>query len=166
MRAALILFTTLLLSACDYTVPLVAKPERPIDVRAVGLWQQTGDKNVANRLVLLPLNHREYLVAFPAQQKETLYAHATLWQEGGMRLIQLNWIGTAQGTTPQNSRTYQYARYRLDGDRLTVILLNPETVSKEIDSAEKLAQTIRQHKNDPALFRKPMHFVRITEKVD
>jgi len=163
MRLFLILLTTLLLAACDYNVPLVTQPERPINVRAVGLWQQTGEKNIDNKLALLPLGNNEYLVAFPAQQKEAMYARATLWQEDGLRLIQLKWIGTAQGTTPKNSRIYQYARYRLNGDRLTINLLNPDVVSKDVGSSGALADAIREHRNDAELFRKAMHFKRITD---
>lgn len=147
-----------LLAGCDYTVPLVKTADMPIDPAVVGLWQRTGDDNKHEGLLVLPLNKREYLVVFPAGSKDAMFARGCLWRDGGATLVQLDWFGTGRGDLPEDKRTFQYAAYTVEPDTLSIRLLNPEVVAKDITSHDALVKAITDNRNDPKLFRAEMMF--------
>jgi hypothetical protein len=149
-----------LLAACDYTTPLVTAPAVEIDPAAVGAWQRTNAYGHTEALLVLPLNRHEYLISFPAGAKHAMFARATVWRGKDMALVQADWFGTAEGKVPDDRRTFQYADYSVEGDKLTVRLLNPEVISKDIHSAEALAQAIADNRQHPQLFREAMVFHR------
>jgi hypothetical protein len=150
-----------LLAGCDYTTPLVTAPAVDIDPAAIGVWQRTSAYGNTETLLVLPLNRHEYLVSFPAGAKHAMFARATTWRGADMTLVQADWFGTAEGKVPDDKRTFQYAAYAIEGDSITVRLLNPEVVSKDIASTEALAQAIADNKNHPRLFREAMVFRKI-----
>jgi hypothetical protein len=161
MRHLLLALLCAALCACEYTVPLVGPPVHPIDRQTIGLWQQQGDSGAAHRLLILPLNEREALVAYPAGEDETMYARAALWQGEGMTLVQLHWLGTARGKTPQNDRIYQFARYGIEGDTLRIELLNPDVVAKTSASPAQLTEALAANRDHPDLFRTALVFSRL-----
>lgn len=161
MRWLLLLLSCTLLFACEYTVPLVETPTVAIDRSAIGLWKNTRAKKEENRLLVLPLNDTEYLITYPATQDHAMYARATLWSDKDISLVQLDWFGTAQGITPKDNRTFQYARYAIDGDTLRIELLNTKLVPKALTSTAALAKAIRANRNKPGLFREEMVFKRM-----
>ena len=151
----------LLLSGCDYTVPLVQTPDMNMDPALCGLWQSTDEEKDANRLLVLPLDEREYLVSYPAGKTDAMFARAGLCRCGDQTFIQLKWIGTARGALPENNRVYQYVTGSVTDDTLTVRLLNSDTVSKDLATTEALAAAIVEHAGSPELFRKDMRFLKI-----
>ncbi len=148
------------LMACDYTVPLVETPEAALDGAWVGLWGRAREKGEPERLLVLPLNPREYLVVFPAGSPDAMYARACRAKAEGLELIQLNWVGTAKGAVPEDHRTYQYALCAREGDTLSVRLINSQTVPREVATREAWLRALAEKKDHPELFRETMRFQR------
>ncbi len=152
-----------MLIGCEYAVPLVKAPAIAVDPAAVGVWERTKGDGQTERLLVLPLGEREYLVSFPAGAKDAMFARACLCRTAGITLVQLTWLGTARAKLPEDGRVFQFATYAITGDRLGVRLLNSEVVKKEAASAEELAKAIAADKDKPDLFREEMVFTRIKE---
>lgn len=153
-----------LLAGCDYTLPLAEKPELPIDAALSGLWAAEADRDAAELLVL-PLSTNEYMVAYPAGAPNTLYARVCLCKATEFALVQITWFGTGRGVTPTDAHLYQYAAYSVNGDKLTVRLLNPEVV-KPMDTAAAMQAAIDANRANPELFRKALAFTRVKPPVD
>jgi len=149
------------LTGCDYTVPLVKSPGTDMDRSVIGRWQRSEADGQTESLLVLPFNKREYMVCYPAGSDDAMFARASLWHGDGMTLVQLDWFGTARGSLPDDNRTFQFVAYAVDGERLTVRLLNPEVVDKDVASAEDLAQALDVNRDDPALFRSEMVFAKV-----
>lgn len=148
------------LAGCDYTVPLNETPELPIDSALIGVWERTTNQGEKQRLLVLPLSKNEYLVSFPAQAKDALFARASLCKTAGKTFLQLAWFGTAKGVTPEDSRVYQYATYAVAGDTLKGRLLNAEVVDREAASSAALAAAIEANLENPRLFRDEWVFIK------
>ncbi len=161
MRTTLLIFAgCVLLAGCDYTVPRVSHPETDVDHAIVGLWQRSRPDGTSERLLVLPLSRTEYLVMFPAESENAMFARACLWNQENTAWVQLNWFGTAQGRYPTDNRTFQYASYAMEDGKLTLQLLNPDVVPKDIASSEALAKAITDQRGHPNLFRPLMVFRR------
>jgi len=160
VKACLVAAGSALLAGCDFTVPLAKAPEAPIDRALVGAWSRTDDAGRAERLLVLPLGPAEYLVSFPAEEKNALFARACFCQANTMKLVQLNWFGTARGTVPEDGRVYQYAVYTLKGDTLQIGLLNADVVARDASTPEALVKAIEAGRENPNLFREAMTFKR------
>lgn len=150
-----------LLAGCDYTTPLAKTANLPIDAAVVGLWQRMGEDHQIESLLVLPLSPQEYLVVFPVESQDAMFARACFWRSEGATWVQLDWFGTARGKLPEDNRTFQYATYTVEPGMLTVRLLNPEVVSRDIASSDGLAQAIAAQKEHPNLFREKMEFQKV-----
>lgn len=162
-RVFLLLLLAILISGCDYTVPLLAKPYRDIDRALVGSWGRTNENGEAEQLLVLPLGRREYLVSYPAGSPHALFARGCEWVGSGLTLVQLDWVGNARGGTPDDAKTFQYASYRIEAEVLRVRMLNPDLISGPFTNGAELAAAISTHRDDPELFRAPLEFSRIPE---
>lgn len=160
-RMMIVSAVCVLLAGCDFTVPLVKTANLPMDPAVVGAWRRTGADNKSERLLVLPLSKQEYLVVFPAGSEDAMFARGCLWRDGDTPLVQLDWFGTGRGNLPDDDRTFQYATYTVDQDTLSIRLLNPEVVAKDIPSSDALVNAITEHKNHPDRFRETMVFQRI-----
>ena len=170
MKNKLILgwFVAALLAGCDYKVRLVDKPELPIDKALMGLWERTMPQENADRFLVLPLSGNEYLVAWPAGAANALYARACLCKETEFALVQLTWFGSGEGTEigVEDARFYQYAAYSLDGDKLTVRLLNADAVDRDADTPAALLAAIKANNANPELFREEQIYTRVKPPAD
>lgn len=146
------------LAGCDYTVQLVKAPEISVDRALVGAWSRTADDGRQERLLILPLGPAEYLVSFPAEAKNAMFARACHSRAGDWKLVQLAWFGTARGQVPDDSRIYQYAVYTVTGDTLKIGLLNADVVKRDVTTAEALIRSLEANRDNPALFREAMTF--------
>lgn len=164
MNKWMVFLVCAVVTGCDSTVPLVTEPTLDIDPALVGLWQCTPDGSPAVNLLILPLNKREYLVSYPAGEKEALFARGCLWRSGERTLVQLDWFGTVKGTVPTDSRTFQFARYRVEGEVLRVQLLNLSDRLQEATSPEELAKAFLGSQSDPELYREEMIFKRVRQE--
>lgn len=161
MKILMVLIACAMLVGCDYTVPLVKTPAMGIDNAVVGLWERTGKDGQTERLLVLPLSKQEYLVSFPSSGKDAMFARACLCSTADKTLVQLEWIGTAQGKLPEGNRVFQFVTYSVTGDRVTVRLLNSEVVKKDVVSTGELAKAIAANIDNPNLFREDMVFTKV-----
>lgn len=146
------------LSGCDYTVQIAKTPELPTDSALVGSWLRTDDREQDQRLLVLPLGSNEYVVSYPANDRDSMYARACLCKADDLTLIQLTWFGTARGVTPEDARIYQYVVYTLKGDTLSVGLLNADVVKRDATTTSALLEAIREKRQSTDLFREAMTF--------
>lgn len=158
MKSLSAMAVCLLLVGCDYSVPLVKEPAVPIDRGLVGLWERAQENEKPDRLLVLPLGAREYLVAFPATSPDGMFARATLAPQAGLKLVQIDWVGTARGAVPETNRVFQFATYVVTGDVLEVRMLNAEIVQRDVASAKDLARRIEEQRDNPDLFKPSMRF--------
>ena len=160
MKRTAFIMLSLILAGCEYTVPLAGSPGIPIDRSVLGLWRREAGEGRAEKLLVLPMGDREYLVSYPAGTEEAMFARACLWKGAGITLAQLNWFGTAKADLPNDGKTFQFASYSVESEKLIVRLLNSDVVSKDAASAEALAASILEHRDNPDLFRQEMAFVK------
>lgn len=151
----------LMLAGCEYTVPLVDNADIEIDRSVVGLWQRPTKNGQLESLLVLPLNNYEYMVSYPAGSKDAMFARGCLWCGADMRLVQLDWFGNAQGETADNSRTFQFAAYAVNGDQVSIQILNADVVKTDIESAEALVKSITVNRENPNLFKEAMVFTKV-----
>ena len=161
MKKLAILCLGALLMGCDYTVPLVVSPEVDVDPSIFGLWQRPREHEAPETLVILPLHPKEYFVSFSSDNAKAMFARGALWRGQGGTLMQLDWFGTAEGSIPDDNRTFQYATYALLDGKLHVRLLNTKVVSEDIATSDALARAIAEKKDHPSLFRDEMVFTRV-----
>ena len=161
MKKLLVLAACAVLAGCDYTVPLANIPALEIDSGLVGLWQSAKDNGQMESLLVLPLNKQEYMVSFPAGSKDAMFARACLCRTAGMTLVQLEWVGNAQGKLPEDNRVFQFAAYSVVGGTITVRMLNADVVKKDMKSADELAKAIVDNKDNPDLLRDKMVFTKV-----
>lgn len=164
MRALLTAAVCVVLTGCDYTVPLVDKPDMAMETQLIGLWEKSDGDNKAERLLILPLSKQEHLVAYPYGGEGGLFAKACACRIAEKLFVQLEWFGTAEGTLPDDGRVYQYATYQLRDGELEIRLLNADVVSREISSPAELKKAIETQKDTKDYFREAMVFRRLTKQ--
>lgn len=163
MKTIALCILGLVLAGCEYTVPLAATPELKLDPAVVGVWQRDFPDGKKERLLVLPLGETEYLVSFPAESADAMFARACLVKVGEQTLVQLRWFGTARGNLPEDGRVYQYVAYSATEGTLSLQLLNSDVVPKDIPTTEGLLQAIAASTEHPDLFREPMMFQQVKE---
>jgi hypothetical protein len=163
MRKMLAIAIAVILFGCDFKVPLVEAPALEIDKSLIGLWEATENGKQPERLLVLPLGTREYMVSYPAGAKDGLFARACLARCGEMTLVQLEWIGTAEGKLADDGdrRVYQVAKHSLENDKLEVRMLSTSLVDKEATSTAQLRKTIEKNRDHEDLFGEPTVFQRV-----
>ncbi len=161
MKKVLLVAVCVMLAGCEYTVPLVKTPEIEIDKSVVGLWERSRNGGQTERLLILPLGKHEYMVSYPAGSKDAMFARGCLWSGSDIPLVQLDWFGTAQAGLPDNDRTFQFATYKVEGDRVSVRLLNADVVKKDITTSADLAKSIITNRAKPNLFKEAMVFTKV-----
>jgi len=159
------LLLAVLLCGCDFTVPLVENPKDTADLSLVGLWGSLKPDAEVDQLLVLPLDARELLISFPhGRGKENMLARCCLVTVGKLRLVQIKWLGTANGLPPDDQKVYQYASYETNGDSLILRMINPERTGKDHKTAASLEASILAARQDPALFHGRMVFHRIPHR--
>jgi hypothetical protein len=161
MKNIMIIILCGLLAGCEYTVPVVKKPAIDIDRAIVGLWQRPAKDGKIEHLLVVPLDKQEYLVSYPSNSDEAMFARACLGRVKDITLVQLKWFATAQAALPDDNKVYQFASYSVSGDKLTVRMLNSDVISKDVASTDALIKAIAANKAATNLFRESMVFTRI-----
>jgi hypothetical protein len=166
MKRLLVVLAAGLLAGCEYTVPLVTSPTIEIDRSVVGLWQTPGENGETHHLLVLPLDQHEYLVSYPSGAEDGLFFRACLCRVGDQSLVQLKCLGTAKAELPNvlnEARVFLFLAYSLEGDKLTVRLLNTEVVKTDVASTEDLAKSITANRDNPNLFKQSATFTKISD---
>ena len=156
----IVLLMCLMAAGCDYSVPLATTPELDADAQLVGVWAQTNEQKNVQQLLVLPLDKRELMIAFPAGSADSMYARVVFLRRADMNLAQLEWIGSGKGRA-DTRQVFQFAACEVKADALTVRLLNPDVVSNTVTSARQLVRLIKANRSNPALFRDAMNFHRV-----
>ena len=155
-----------------YKVPLVEKPELPVDKALVGSWEakkENGDEYV--RLLVMPMSPEEYLLVYSEDEK-TLYGRACHCGGLDFPLAQLKLIAPKDGIEKFDGTddleeffkpAYDYATYAIKDGKLTVRLLNYEVVKPgEIKTSADLLAAIKANAKNPELFNEEkMVFTRV-----
>jgi hypothetical protein len=162
-KTLIMLMAAVLFAGCDFTVPLVTTPGMDIDKSLLGLWQGTGDDGKIEQLLVLELDAREYLVSYPSASKDGMFARACLCRADNQTLVQIKWVGTANGNPPDDNRVFQYASYTVSGDKMSVRFLNNEVVNKDAASSAELLKSIAANRDKPDLFRTAAVFTKVSK---
>ena len=156
-------FCILLLTSCDYKVPLVKKPNIKIDNNIIGLWQRKNNQGKTEKLLVLPISEYEYFVAYPLGSN-SMFAKACFCSIDNKKIIQIKWFGTAKCVLPKDDRAYQYSEIILKNNKLAIKMLNTDIVNKEVSSSTELSNAIKENINNPNLFHNQMNFEKTIEK--
>ena len=148
---------------CDYTVPLVTSPQLPIDRQLVGLWERVDGGGPKEQLLVLPSGKCEYSITCPVASTNGMVGRACLAQAVGKMLVQIEWLGTTDGSLPENERVYQYASYAIKGAELEVRLISGAVVSKDVKTAADLTKSLEANKDKQDLFCAPMTFKKLVK---
>lgn len=163
MRRIALLAVCVLLAGCEYVTPLVKSPEKEIDKRVLGLWERRMDDGRLERLLVLPLGQKEYLVSFPSNSEDAMFARGCLCEVAGRMIVQLEWFGTAKGKLPKEDRVFQFATYSFDAESMKVSMLNSDIVGKDVKTSEDMKASIENAKDNPALFKDERNFVKVKD---
>lgn len=158
MKSLILMMLAALLLGCEYHVPLVTQPTVAVDERLSGVWRRALSDGREERLLILPMSDQEYFVSFPAHSEDSLFARGAVWEEGDLRLVQLEWFGTAKGRMPEDEPRFQFFGYRLAEGKLEILHLNADVVGRKPASGKALAEAILAKRGHPKFFREPKVF--------
>jgi hypothetical protein len=166
MKTLVALLLALTFAACDYTVRLTPEPKVDVDPAWLGVWEMRPEAGAPERLLLLPLGPREYLMSYPAGKPDAMFARVCRTGAGENDPMQITWIGTAKGKVPEDGRVYQYAAAALKNGVLTVRLINGEATGRDAKTADELSAAIAAAKDKPELYRAAMVFRKVSGQVE
>lgn len=155
-----------LLSGCIYDVPLTVKTNIPIKKELLGLWEfepapEQKDEQKFTMLVL-GFNNNEYVIRY-GEEADIVYLRAYhVKLDDLVSLIQIQCIGSQKA--PLNSKdtsVYDLVKYKLEGDNLTIEILNPDVIDKNCKSSRELRKKILANKNNKKLFYESAVFKKV-----
>ncbi len=157
-----LLLAVLALSGCVYEAPLVVTPELHMDTRALGSWVTTDEDGRVEQMTVVRLTDREYVVEYPVDRTNGMFFSAMLVGTNLPDVAQLRLLGFADGREIASPRVYQFARFKLTGEELSVRCLNELEVSDDIKTTAELSAAIEAKQTDENLFGKEIRFQRMT----
>lgn len=167
LKSAAWVMLALVLASCQYNVPAADQPAGPLDKALLGVWEsvpKADSQEEAFRVTVHRWNDQEYLIHYGAGRDDSFYYRAFFTEIAGLRLLQLECLGTLKGERVKE-RPYQLAQVEIKDDGLTVKLLEPEVVGRDHANGAALRKAIEAKKNDPKLFSaEPGLFKRVPVK--
>lgn len=151
MKKILLPFILILLTGCDFDVPLSRAPSAPADPALAGVWFQKADQEVFTMNV--QISGTDYAVTYGEVGETPLTFRGFAVKTADLELIQLELKDS--GLTK-----YLFVKYELTPDGLSVYRLNKQVVSALCRTSEELISDIVLHKNNPFLFEEPIQFTR------
>lgn len=143
----LLAFTALLLTGCNYELPLTAKPTRNVDARLLGVW--LGGDDGKDPMVVRSLDDSTYAVAMD----DDLY-----------RVWHSDFAGTAFLSVQElnHGRLYLYltATLSADGNQLTLRTVSTKVVPEGTKGRAALQKLIKANLANPQLLGEPLVFTR------
>lgn len=161
MKRLTLLTALLLMLGCKYSTPLTTEPGLPVEPKLIGSWEMTSDGDKHDRMVILPLDDREYLVEYPAGGADSMYYRAVTLTNAAGSLAQLKLLGTPKEALKKGEEPYQIARWTLDGDSLRLAILNVKIVGEKHATPADFAKVIVDNAGNPELFDDPATFKRV-----
>ena len=149
------------LAGCDYDVKLVDTPNVPVNKALAGSWElATENPTDIDRMDITLLSENEYKIVWHMDAEKSLHARACICNSADLKLIQITWLGAEPDFTMGDMHVYQYAAYDLDGDKLTIRMLNADVVNKKAKTPAELLAAIKANKENPKLFREELSYKR------
>lgn len=148
-----------LLSSCVFEEPFEAAATLPVDDSLTGLWEEVLDDagRVPNRLLVLKHSENEYVAQYPVGTK-AMFFRAYAVELDGSKFMQIQLTGTAEGPVKNADRKYHLLLVE-SGDRaLSLQVIRPEALGKNLKGSQALRDAFAAHKNDAGLFDDPMRF--------
>lgn len=155
----------LVLTGCEYSVPLAEKKDVPIDETILGLWEQVPDKSEsgkpADMMLVLKYTDTDYIVHYPTG-KDGMYFRAYPLKIDGKVHVQTQFIGTKDGPVENKDRKFHVVAYSVAGGIMEMRLLNSDLVDKNLQDSAKLMESFLKNKDDKNLFKDPGRFKKIS----
>jgi len=142
-----------LLSGCPFEskVPLGTAEHSIIDARLLGywVWDDPASKEESSLFTVWSFNEREYYVELSNGDKEPTRLRAYSVDVDGQAFLNINEL-----SADRRPRTFNLARYSfLDGGKLSLSIVGDKGVPQSLASdAQKLAEYLKSHMNDRALY--------------
>jgi hypothetical protein len=157
-----IVLMLLVIAGCEYQEPLSEKQGILIEESALGLWQAEPEKKESvskDYLIALRISPTEYLVHYN-EGSMSMYFRAYPIKVGNVSCLQLQLIGTSSGPAPKNEPQYHVALYQINGDELSIRMMNTNIVDSKLGSAA-MREAFLKNQADEKLFREPGKFRRV-----
>ena len=155
----------LLVTACEYNVPLTTDHNIPVDHAVLGYWKIIPAENEDDdtEVRIYQFSDTEYVVHYHEDTGD-LYFRAYAINIGGVPAVQLELIGNDEKPVGSNEEDrYQVISYNMVNGLLEIRTLNSELVDDELPDSESLRKAFIEQKNNPELFNDPGKFKRIQD---
>lgn len=156
----------LLLTACEYDVPLATEHNIQIDDAVLGTWKITSieNKDDDTEIRIHKFSNTEYAVHY-LEDGGNLYFRAYAINVAGISAVQLELIGSGEEAIGSNEDDrYHVASYKIVDGLLHIGVLNSKLVDDELSDSESLRKAFVKHKDNPELFNDPGVFRKIKDK--
>lgn len=149
-------------SSCVFEEPFEPTAKLPVDDSLTGLWEEALDDagRDPNRLLVLKHSENEYVVQYPVGTKAMFFRAFAVELEGSP-FVQIQLTGTADGPVKSADRKYHLLRVESGNEALTLQVIRPETLGKNLKGSQALREAFAAHKNDAGLFDDPMRFRKV-----
>lgn len=149
---------------CNYESPLVDDgAATPVTTALLGVWHaipaEKGVQATPQVALVQKFTEKSYLIQYPVQAKDSLYFRGYGVEIDGSPYLQIQLIGTDKGPVKDADRKYDLISYVIDGDGMTMRLLNTKVVP-ETGGSEALMKAFLDNKDNAELFGEVIRFKR------
>ncbi|MBW1802735.1 MAG: hypothetical protein JRJ85_18615, partial [Deltaproteobacteria bacterium] len=139
--AVLVIVTLLFLAGCKYEAPLTKEHAIPVDSSVLGVWEPQTDKEKTSgadeRMMILKYSDTEYLIHYPPGGNDETYYRGYPIKIGGISCIQLQVIGTDEGTPKKGFKDlFHVVSYKVKKGILEIRILNTDLVDDNLKTTE------------------------------
>ncbi len=160
----ILIVAALTMFGCVYKAPLAKKQKVKIDDSVLGAWQMVDEASkTAGNLLVLEYTDTEYLVSYK-NEDATMFFRGYPIKVEGVSCVQLQLVGTGEGSIKQEDRKYNVISYTAAKDALTIKLLNTEVVDPNLGTTEELKAAFKTNKDNAKLFSDPVKFTKAKAK--
>ena len=161
-------FSLLILTACDYNVPLVAEVSLPIDQALLGTWEAIPEdrdpRESLDRMVIRQQSANLYEIEF-GDEGSRIYFKGWLAELEGIRFMQVEFTGDEEGPIDAKyKQLFSVLSFTLGNGELVVRSLNTDLVNQDLVNTAALQVAFAANRDNPLLFHEPGQFRRLGEK--
>ena len=157
----LVLCATLCLAGCTYDVPLAEKQDLPVDIRAIGVWQDTGE-DAEKRFTIARYSETEYAFDFPKdflEEKRTFLRGYPI-KVGGVALVQL--VMTDKNYRAQVKKgAYCLITFEFSDDDLIIRMVDLKEEGQQSKSSAELRAVFLSKKDDKSIYGEGVRYRRV-----
>ncbi|NDV61455.1 hypothetical protein G0Q06_03225 [Puniceicoccales bacterium CK1056] len=165
---ASLLAVVLLTAGCEYEVALSDPMGLPIDESVLGTWTKLNEHGEVGRnpdqISIYAFDEGEYLVV--AHGRDPIYFRAYPILINDIPCVQMKVLADYDETrhseteAEENGKLYMVVQYTIEEGKLVVSSFDPEIISPDITSTEKLMEAVHAHSDDPDLFGERDTYIR------